>query len=78
MIFPVMSKSTPKDLYSVNKYNELHYAVTQFGTSMHREFWNMMVDAGFNKQQIFRKYMKMLRNVNTINTHILKWMDSKD
>ena len=60
-----------KEKYSVKSYEDLHFAVCQHGSSMHKEFWDMMVDAGFSKKQMFTKYMKMLRNVSQMNNNIL-------
>ena len=61
-----------KDTYSTSRYDNLHFAVTQYGSSFHREFWDMMVDAGMSKRQIFQSYMKMLRLHNVISSDILK------
>ncbi len=62
----------PKDTYSIARYESLHFAVAQYGTSFHREFWDMMVDAGLSKRKIFQSYMKMLRLHNSISHDILK------
>ena len=62
----------PKDTYSVRRYEDLHFAVAHYGTVMHRQLWDLMVDAGLNKKQIFTKYMKMLRNISHVNDDILK------
>jgi hypothetical protein len=61
-----------KDTYSARKYENLHFAVSQYGSSYHREFFDLMVDAGMSKRQIFQSYMKMLRLHNVISTDILK------
>jgi hypothetical protein len=61
-----------KDTYSVRRYVDLHFAVAHYGTSMHRELWDLMVDAGLNKKQIFSKYMKMLRQTSKANGDILQ------
>jgi len=60
-----------KDTYSVKAYEALHFAVAQYGTGMHRELWDLMVDAGLNKKQIFTKYMKMIRTNMEVNRDIL-------
>ena len=60
-----------KDIYSVKAYEALHFAVAQYGTSMHRELWDLMVDAGLNRKQIFTKYMKMIRTNMEVNRDIL-------
>lgn len=62
----------PKDTYSVRRYEDLHFAVAHYGTSYHRQLWDLCVDAGLNRKQIFTKYMKMLREVSKINHDILK------
>ena len=61
-----------KDTYSVRRYNDLAFAVAHYGTSYHRQFWDLCVDAGFNKKQIFTKYMKILRDLSRVNGDILK------
>ena len=66
------NNKTPKDTYSASRYNNLHAAICQHGSAMHRELWNIFVKAGFSKKQIFTKYMKMLRNVSSVNHDILK------
>lgn len=67
-----MKNKLPKDTYTVKKYEDLHFAVAQYGTGMHKQLWDLMVDAGFNRKQIFTKYMKMLRNTAQVNHTILK------
>lgn len=62
----------PKDRYSVGRYEDLHFAVCQYGTGMHRQLWDLMVEAGLNRKQIFTKYMKMLRETSQVNHDILK------
>jgi len=62
----------PKDTYSPKRYETLHFAVAQHGTGMHRQLWDLMVDAGLNRKQIFSKYMKMLRETSQVNHYILK------
>ena len=62
----------PKDTYSVGAYEDLHFAVSQYGSGMHRQLWDLMVDAGLNRKQIFTKYMKMLRETSQVNHDILK------
>lgn len=61
----------PKDTYSVRRYEDLAFAVAHYGTSYHRQFWDLCVDAGFNKKQIFTKYMKILRDLSCVNHDIL-------
>ena len=61
----------PKDTYSVRRYEDLHFAVSQHGTSMHKQFWDLLVGAGLNRKQIFSKYMKVLRDVSHVNHDIL-------
>jgi hypothetical protein len=65
----------PKDAYSVRRYEDLAFAVAHYGTSYHRQFWDLCVDAGFNKKQIFTKYMKILRDLSHVNHSILKAVD---
>jgi hypothetical protein len=67
-----MKTKTTKDKYTITKYEDLHFAVSQHGTAMHKNLWDLMVDAGLNKRQIFTKYMKMLRNTSQVNHAILK------
>lgn len=67
-----MKTKTIKDKYTATKYDNLHFAVAQHGSNMHRQLWDLMVDAGFNRKQIFTKYMKMLREVSSANHDILK------
>lgn len=62
----------PKDTYSARRYDDLAFAVAYYGTGYHRQLWDLMVDAGLNKKQIFTKYMKMLRETSKINHDILK------
>jgi hypothetical protein len=61
----------PKDTYSVRRYEDLAFAVAHYGTSYHRQFWDLCVDAGFNKKQIFTKYMKILRDLSRVNHDIM-------
>lgn len=61
-----------KDIYSVSRYEDLCFAVARYGTSMHKQLWDLMVDAGLNKKQIFTKYMKILREISKSNGDILK------
>jgi hypothetical protein len=61
-----------KDTYSTSRYDNLHFAVSQYGSSYHREFFDLMVDAGMSKRQIFQSYMKYLRLHSHIATDILK------
>jgi len=61
-----------KDTYSVRRYDDLGFAVARYGTSMHKQLWDLMVDAGLNKKQIFTKYMKILREISQSNGDILK------
>jgi hypothetical protein len=61
-----------KDTYSTSRYENLHFAVSQYGSSFHREFWDLLIDAGMSKRQIFQSYMKMLRLHSVISTDILK------
>lgn len=60
-----------KDVYSVRRYEDLHFAVAHYGTEYHRQLWDLFVEAGFNRKQIFTKYMKMLREVSHVNHDIL-------
>jgi len=60
-----------KDTYSVRRYEDLAFAVAHYGSGIHRQLWDLMVDAGFNRKQIFTKYMKMLRDISHINHDIL-------
>lgn len=61
-----------KDVYSVRRYEDLAFAVAHYGTPMHKQLWDLMVDAGLNKKQIFSKYMKTLRETSKINHDILQ------
>lgn len=62
----------PKDTYSSARYDELHFAVAHYGTEMHRGLFDMLVDAGLSKRQIFVKYMKVLRETSAVNHDILR------
>ena len=62
----------PKDTYSVRRYEDLAFAVAHYGTEYHRQLWDLFVDAGFNKKQIFTKYMRILRDISRVNHDILK------
>ena len=62
----------PKDTYSSSRYDELHFAVAHYGTEMHRGLFDMLVDAGVSKRQIFTKYMKVLRETSAVNHDILR------
>jgi hypothetical protein len=62
----------PKDTYSSPRYDELHFAVAHYGTEMHRGLFDMLVDAGLSKRQIFTKYMKVLRETSAVNHDILR------
>jgi hypothetical protein len=62
----------PKDTYSAARYDELHFAVAHYGTEMHRGLFDMLVDAGLSKRQIFTKYMKVLRETSAVNHDILR------
>jgi hypothetical protein len=62
----------PKDTYTAARYDELHFAVAHFGTDMHRGLFDMLVDAGLSKRQIFTKYMKVLRETSAVNHDILR------
>ena len=68
---------TLKDTYSVRRYEDLAFAVAHYGTSYHRQFWDLCVDAGFNKKQIFTKYMKILRDLSRVNGDILKCVGAR-
>jgi hypothetical protein len=61
----------PKDTYSAARYDELHFAVAHYGTEMHRGLFDMLVDAGLSKRQIFTKYMKVLRTTTAVNNDIM-------
>ena len=60
-----------KDVYSVRRYEDLAFAVAHYGTAMHKQLWDLMVEAGLNKKQIFTKYMKVLRETSKVNHDIL-------
>lgn len=62
----------PKDTYSAGRYDDLHFAVAHYGTQMHRGLWDMLVDSGMTKRQIFTKYMKVLRETSAVNHDILR------
>jgi hypothetical protein len=62
----------PKDTYSSTRYDELHFAVAHYGTQMHRGLWDMLVDSGMTKRQIFSEYMKVLRTTSAVNHDILR------
>lgn len=62
----------PKDTYSSARYDELHFAVSHYGTAMHRNLWDLLVDTGASKRQIFTQYMKVLRTTTAVNHDILK------
>ena len=62
----------PKDTYSVGAYEDLHFAVSQYGSGMHRQLWDLMIDAGLNRKQIFSKYMKVLRETSQVNNKIIR------
>jgi hypothetical protein len=62
----------PKDTYSASRYDELHFAVAHYGTEMHRGLFDMLVEAGLSKRQIFTKYMKVLRETSAVNHDILR------
>jgi hypothetical protein len=66
-----------KDTYSVRRYEDLAFAVAHYGTSMHKQLWDFMVDAGLNRKQIFSKYMKVLRETSKVNHDILASVASK-
>jgi hypothetical protein len=61
----------PKDTYSAARYAELHFAVAHYGTAMHRNLWDLMVDTGASKRQIFNQYMKVLRTTSAVNHDII-------
>ncbi len=62
----------PKDTYSSSRFEELQFAVAHYGTEMHRGLFDMLVDAGLSKRQIFTKYMKVLRETSAVNHDILR------
>lgn len=62
----------PKDKYTSRRYEDLFFAVNLHGSSMHKDFFNMMVDANFSKKKIFSNYMRLLRKTSQINHTILK------
>lgn len=62
----------PKDAYSSSRFEELQFAVAHYGTEMHRGLFDMLVDAGLSKRQIFTKYMKVLRETSAVNHDILR------
>jgi len=66
-----------KDTYSVRRYEDLAFGVAHYGTPMHKQFWDLMVDAGLNRKQIFSKYMKMLRETSKANGDILKCVGAR-
>jgi hypothetical protein len=61
-----------KDTYSVRRYEDLAFAVAHYGSFLHKQMWDLMVEAGFNRKQIFTKYMKMLRQTSKSNGDILQ------
>lgn len=61
----------PKDTYSAARYNDLHFAVAHYGTAMHKNLWDLMVETGATKRQIFTQYMKVLRTTTAVNKDIL-------
>ena len=61
----------PKDTYSSARFDELHFAVAHYGTQMHRGLWDMLIDSGMSKRQIFTEYMKVLRTTSAVNNDIL-------
>ena len=72
-IIPVMKKTKqPKTTYKTSKFDELHFAVSRYGSSLHRELFDMMVDAGMTKKQIFLKFVKMIRQTSETNHKVLK------
>ncbi len=61
----------PKDTYTTARYDELHFAVAHYGTAMHRNLWDLLVDTGASKRQIFNQYMKVIRTTTAVNQDIL-------
>ena len=58
--------------FTAPKYDDLFVAVTQHGGPMHKEFWDMMTEAGFTKKQMAYRYTQMLLGINCVNQNILK------
>lgn len=56
------------------KFEDLHFAVSQHGSEMHKTLFNMMVDTSMSKSQIVSSYLKLLRSTSETNHHILKSM----
>jgi hypothetical protein len=67
----------PKDTYSASRYDELHFAVAHYGTQMHRGLWDMLVDSGMTKRQIFSEYMKVLRTTTAVNNDIMSCVGAR-
>jgi len=62
----------PKDKYTPKRYDDLFFAVNFHGSSFHKDFFNLMVEADFSKKKIFSNYMNMLRRTSQVNHNILK------
>jgi hypothetical protein len=60
---------------TTGKFEDLHFAVSQHGSEMHKTLFNMMVDSAMSKRQIVSSYLKMLRSTSEANHNILKSME---
>lgn len=65
---------TTKSKTTTDKFEDLHFAVSQYGSEMHKTLFNMMVDSAMSKRQIISSYTKLLRSTSEANHHILKSM----
>lgn len=63
---------TMKSKTTTGKFEDLHFAVSQHGSEMHKTLFNMMVDSAMNKRQIVSSYVKLLRSTSEANHNILK------
>lgn len=53
-----MKKSKPK--YSEKKYERLFFAVSQGENEDYKRMYNLMVDFGLSKRQIFKRFLDYL------------------
>jgi len=67
----------PKDTYTAARYDELQFAVAHYGTAMHRNLWDLLVDAGASKRQIFTQYMKVIRTTTCVNNDIMSCVGAR-
>lgn len=63
-----MKSKTP----ATSKFEDLHFAVSQHGSEMHKTLFNVMVDSAMSKRQIVNSYIKLLRSTSEANHNILK------